>query len=250
MVDALGRQSPLPPGNTKRIRFKSSPEAHQVAVLSGELGIHSALSSLLVQRGITNFHDAKAYFRPSLEDLHDPFLMKHMCKAVDRLVHAFTHQESILVYGDYDVDGVTSVAMFYQFLKFSFELFSSCNYDPNFLIHARFLMQCILLTSRNPVELFPIHLQTFAMYASATASFDLDISNSLSCFLLNNGDGCIEMFVCLLFPHAFVNFFRRSAIKKYKFHIAISDLSLTLNEALALDVSNYVALAESDDEDD
>ena len=93
------------------------PTAHQVDALSSELGISTTLSTLLVQRGITSFHDAKAYFRPSLEDMHDPFRMRDMCKAVDRLVDAILHKEPILVYGDYDVDGVTSVTMFYSFLQ-------------------------------------------------------------------------------------------------------------------------------------
>ena len=101
----------------KRWLFRPLPEADQISTLADELGIRPTLAAILVQKGITNFGSAKAYFRPSLEALHDPFLMLGMGKAVDRLTHAIKHKEPILVYGDYDVDGVTSVAMFYGFLK-------------------------------------------------------------------------------------------------------------------------------------
>ena len=101
----------------KRWLFRSLPTAHQVKALSTDLGIHPALCTLLVQRGIANFDQAKAYFRPSLDALYDPFVMRDMSKAVDRLIYAITRREPILVYGDYDVDGVTSVAMFYGFLE-------------------------------------------------------------------------------------------------------------------------------------
>lgn len=103
--------------NTKRWLFRPLPASHQVRTLSSDLGIHPTLCTLLAQRGIANFAQAKSYFRPSLDALHDPFLMKDMGKAIDRLVDAMTHKAPILVYGDYDVDGVTSVAMFYGFLK-------------------------------------------------------------------------------------------------------------------------------------
>ncbi|MGC9352541.1 MAG: single-stranded-DNA-specific exonuclease RecJ [Mariniphaga sp.] len=75
------------------------------------------IARLLVQRGITTFNEAKAFFRPRLSDLHDPFLMKDMDKAVARLELAIANQEKVLVYGDYDVDGTTSVALMYTFLK-------------------------------------------------------------------------------------------------------------------------------------
>lgn len=101
----------------KRWLFRCFPETHQVSLLATSLGIHPAIATLLVQKGITNFDQAKAYFRPSLDALHDPFMMKGMSKAVHRLARAITNKEPILVYGDYDVDGVTSVAMFYGFLK-------------------------------------------------------------------------------------------------------------------------------------
>ncbi len=81
------------------------------------LGIDNILAGLLAQRGITDFESAKAFFRPSYELLYSPFLMKDMQRAVDRINHAIRHRERIMVYGDYDVDGTTSVAMVYSFLK-------------------------------------------------------------------------------------------------------------------------------------
>jgi single-stranded-DNA-specific exonuclease len=89
----------------------------QVRDLKEALKIHPILCELLVQRGITDFDAAKQFFRPSLDHLHDPWLMKDMRKAVDRIKHAFNENQKILVFGDYDVDGTTSVATLYQFLK-------------------------------------------------------------------------------------------------------------------------------------
>jgi single-stranded-DNA-specific exonuclease len=88
-----------------------------VSRLKDELHIHRVLCALLVQRGIDTYDAAKTYFRPSLTDLHSPWLMKDMQRAVDRLTEALSRGEKILVYGDYDVDGTTSVASVYQFLK-------------------------------------------------------------------------------------------------------------------------------------
>ena len=88
-----------------------------VKSLSESLGIDEILAVLLVQRGITNFEEAKNFFRPSLSQLHDPFLMKDMDKAVDRLQQAMNNGEKILIYGDYDVDGTTAVALIYTYLK-------------------------------------------------------------------------------------------------------------------------------------
>ena len=85
--------------------------------LQQQLGISIVLCRLLVQRGIETFEAAKKFFRPTLEDLHDPFLMKDMDKAVARLDEAISNGEKILIYGDYDVDGTTSVALVYLFLK-------------------------------------------------------------------------------------------------------------------------------------
>ncbi len=101
----------------KRWIMKENGDAKTVADLAAALGIDHALSNLLVQRGITNFDDAKAFFRPQLSNLHDPFLMKDMDKAVARLEQAINNKETILVYGDYDVDGTTAVALVYAFLK-------------------------------------------------------------------------------------------------------------------------------------
>lgn len=88
-----------------------------VASLQEALKINPILCELLVQRGIVEFEEARKFFRPNLEHLHSPWLMKDMRKAVDRIQTAFEKQEKILVYGDYDVDGTTSVATLYQFLK-------------------------------------------------------------------------------------------------------------------------------------
>jgi single-stranded-DNA-specific exonuclease len=89
----------------------------KVTALHSALKIHPILCELLVQRGIEDFDKAKQFFRPSLNDLHDPWLMKDMDKAVTRITKAFDQNESIMVFGDYDVDGTTSVATLYQFLK-------------------------------------------------------------------------------------------------------------------------------------
>ncbi|HIU54417.1 MAG TPA: single-stranded-DNA-specific exonuclease RecJ [Candidatus Gallibacteroides avistercoris] len=85
--------------------------------LSKELAISPALCELLTQRGITSLAEAKKFFRPQLSDLHDPFLLKDMDRAVDRLNKAMGRKEKILVYGDYDVDGTTAVSLVYKFLR-------------------------------------------------------------------------------------------------------------------------------------
>ena len=94
------------------------PEANKNAVesLQAALNINYNLCSILVKRGIDTFEKAKSFFRPSLSALHDPYLMKGMDKAVNRIVAAIEQQQKILVFGDYDVDGTTSVASMYQFL--------------------------------------------------------------------------------------------------------------------------------------
>ena len=101
----------------KKWSLKDSAAPEKVAQLSAELGIDGVLAELLVQRGVETFEDARSFFRPRLEDLHDPFLMKDMDKAVERLHQAITEGEKILVYGDYDVDGTTAVAQVYSFIK-------------------------------------------------------------------------------------------------------------------------------------
>ena len=86
--------------------------------LSKELnGLHEVLTAILINRGIDTYEKARNFFRPSLEELYDPFLMKDMDKAVDRLQQAMNNGEKVLIYGDYDVDGVTSVSLVYSFLK-------------------------------------------------------------------------------------------------------------------------------------
>jgi len=89
----------------------------KVQALQQSLKVHPILCKLLVQRGIETFDQAKAFFRPSLDDLHDPFLMKDMDKAINRITTAISNNERLLIYGDYDVDGTTSVATVYSFFK-------------------------------------------------------------------------------------------------------------------------------------
>ena len=99
----------------KRWVVKPKGEEDIIRNLSEQLNINHTLTNLLVQRGITTFEEAKAFFRPSLSMLHDPFLMKDMDKAIDRIVSAIHSKEKILVYGDYDVDGTTAVSLVYLF---------------------------------------------------------------------------------------------------------------------------------------
>ena len=89
----------------------------KVSALQEHLKISPVLCTMLTQRDIDTFEEARRYFRPSLQDLHDPFLMKDMHQAVNRIIGALANKEKILVYGDYDVDGTTSVACMYRFLK-------------------------------------------------------------------------------------------------------------------------------------
>ena len=106
-----------------------------VQKLAKDLGVNHIVAHLLVLRGIENFDDAKLFFRPELKHLHDPFLMKNMQYAVDRIEKAIANKEKVLVYGDYDVDGTTSVAMMYSFLKrFSpeIEYYIPCRYEEGY----------------------------------------------------------------------------------------------------------------------
>ena len=98
-------------------KLKPKPNPDLVFSLANALNINVKLAEILVQRGITSFKEAKDFFRPSLDDLHDPFLMKDMEKAVARIETAIANQERILIYGDYDVDGTTSVALLYNYLS-------------------------------------------------------------------------------------------------------------------------------------
>src|SRR5665213_3049037 len=94
-----------------------STDVTKVTALKQSLNISFPLCKILVQRGIDTFEKAKDYFRPQLAQLHDPFLMKDMNKAVERILAAISNSGKILVFGDYDVDGTTSVACMYRFLK-------------------------------------------------------------------------------------------------------------------------------------
>ena len=99
------------------IKSPSAEEEILISKLSNELNINDILSKLLVFRNITDYEVARKYFNPQLSDLHDPFLMKDMRKAVDRINEAVGNKEKILVYGDYDVDGITAVAVVYKILR-------------------------------------------------------------------------------------------------------------------------------------
>jgi single-stranded-DNA-specific exonuclease len=98
-------------------KIKEKTNAEQIDTLATELNIHPILANLLLQRNITSFDKAKEFFRPNLDHMHDPFLMKDMNLAVERLNQAIDKKETILIYGDYDVDGTTSVSLVYSFLK-------------------------------------------------------------------------------------------------------------------------------------
>ena len=97
------------------VKPQGNPEA--VAAMAAATGISPVLANLLVQRGIDTLEKAKKFFNPQLSDLHDPFLMKDMDKAVERVERAVRNREKIMVYGDYDVDGTTAVALVYKFLR-------------------------------------------------------------------------------------------------------------------------------------
>jgi single-stranded-DNA-specific exonuclease len=100
----------------KRWKITATDDS-KVSELQQALKVHPAICKILVQRGIETFEQAKHFYRPELKDLHDPWLMKGMKEAVARIKTAFRNEEKILVFGDYDVDGTTSVASLYQFLK-------------------------------------------------------------------------------------------------------------------------------------
>ncbi|WP_378179731.1 single-stranded-DNA-specific exonuclease RecJ [Aquimarina sp. SS2-1] len=100
-----------------RWTLKPKPETKIINELADALQVDTVIASLLVQRGIETYDDARKFFRPSLQDLHDPFLMKDMDSAVSRIEKAVLDQENIMVYGDYDVDGTTSVALMSSYLE-------------------------------------------------------------------------------------------------------------------------------------
>lgn len=113
----------------KRWLLKSTPPHEIVENLSRAINLNWYLSAILIQRGICDFDSAKVFFRPSLDQLHDPFLMKDMGEAVTRIHHAIRNEEKILIYGDYDVDGTTSVSLVYNYVR---SFYSDCEvYIPD-----------------------------------------------------------------------------------------------------------------------
>jgi single-stranded-DNA-specific exonuclease len=100
-----------------RWTVKTKPDQEKIRQLAQELNVDELVATLLIQRGITSFDQAKTFFRPSLDHLHDPFLMKDMDVAVSRIENAIANQENILVFGDYDVDGTTAVSLVASYLK-------------------------------------------------------------------------------------------------------------------------------------
>jgi len=100
----------------RRWIYKNTPLAEDIDRLSKDINVNRWLTAVLLQRGIGTFESARTFFRPSLEHLHDPFLMKGMQQAVDRIEKAIALGEKILIYGDYDVDGTTAVSLVYSYL--------------------------------------------------------------------------------------------------------------------------------------
>ena len=101
------------------MRWKSIPLATEESIkaLTNKLTVPKVIAKLLTQRGITSFEQAKTFFRPEWSQLHDPFLMQDMQAAVVRIVKAIDQQEKVMIYGDYDVDGTTSVALVTSYFK-------------------------------------------------------------------------------------------------------------------------------------
>ena len=97
--------------------FAKEQEEEKIKILQEQLNVSKVISSLLLNRGVDDFDKAKEFFRPSLDDLHDPFLMQDMHNAVDRIQQAIIKNENVLVFGDYDVDGTTSVALLSKYLN-------------------------------------------------------------------------------------------------------------------------------------
>ena len=101
----------------KNWTLKDPPDKSNVLALADSLNISTVLAELLILRDVTNFFEAKKYFRPALEEVHDPYLMHDMEKAATRVIDAITNNEKIIIYGDYDVDGTCSASLMYLFLK-------------------------------------------------------------------------------------------------------------------------------------
>jgi single-stranded-DNA-specific exonuclease len=114
----------------KRWKIKEAEE-HKVLALAEALKVHPVISRILVGRGIESFEEARNYFRPELSQLHDPFLMKDMDAAINRIRRAFAENEKILVFGDYDVDGTSSVALMVQFLNHVYRPVNISFYIPH-----------------------------------------------------------------------------------------------------------------------
>ena len=100
-----------------RWTIKPKPNQDKIEHLAQALNVENFVATLLIQRGIETFEEAKQFFRPSLDHLHDPYLMKDMDKAVERIEKAISRQERILIFGDYDVDGTTAVSLVSSYLK-------------------------------------------------------------------------------------------------------------------------------------
>lgn len=101
----------------RRWIFNDTPDEHDIAKLAQEINVNPIIAKILIQRDIPDFDQAKTFFRPTLDQLHDPFLMRDMDKALGRIKKAMDRDEKIVIYGDYDVDGTTSVALVFGFLK-------------------------------------------------------------------------------------------------------------------------------------
>ena len=101
----------------KRWIIREDYDLETVEKLAASLGVDKIIATLLVERGVTTFEEARRFFRPGLDQIHDPFLMKGMKEAIERINEAIRQQERIMVYGDYDVDGTSAVALVYSYLR-------------------------------------------------------------------------------------------------------------------------------------
>ena len=101
----------------KRWIIRKDYDLETVEKLAASLGVDKIIATLLVERGVTTFEEARRFFRPGLDQIHDPFLMKGMREAIDRINAAISKRERIMVYGDYDVDGTSAVALVYSYLR-------------------------------------------------------------------------------------------------------------------------------------
>ena len=109
----------------KRWIYKAIASPEEIDRLSSSININPHLSAVLLQRGIDDFESARKFFRPSPDQLHDPFLMTDMKPAVERIHNAVLNREKILVFGDYDVDGTTAVALVFSYIK---SFYADCDF--------------------------------------------------------------------------------------------------------------------------